>query len=55
MEVSGQRHTLAILPLGKELPLIPTGQEDGYTPELVWTQWQREKFPFMPLPRTKLH
>jgi len=43
MEVSGQLHAPAALPLGKE-PLVPTEYEAGWDPEPVWTWW-REKFP----------
>jgi len=43
MEVSNQLHTLTALLLGKE-SLVPIGQEAGWAPEEVWTQWQREKF-----------
>jgi hypothetical protein len=42
MEVSGHLHKLAALLLGKE-SLVPTGQEVGWDPELVWTLWKREK------------
>jgi hypothetical protein len=35
MEVSGQLHTPADLPPGKEPP-VPTGQEVGWAPESVW-------------------
>jgi hypothetical protein len=49
MEVNGQLHAPAALPSGNE-PLIPIGQEAGWAPESVWTQWGREKFPgFKPL------
>jgi hypothetical protein len=40
MEVSGQLHVPAALPPGKE-PLVPTGQEVGWTPEPVWMIWRR--------------
>jgi hypothetical protein len=36
MEVSGQLHTLAALPPGKE-PSVPLGYEAGWAPEPVWT------------------
>jgi hypothetical protein len=42
MEVSGQLHALATLPLGKE-PLVFIGKEAGWTPELVWMLWRRGK------------
>jgi len=35
MEVSGQLHALAALPLGKEF-LLPTGLEARWAPEPVW-------------------
>jgi len=35
--VSGQLHTQAALPLGKDTPPVPVGEEAGWTPELVWT------------------
>jgi len=41
MEVSDQLHALAALPLGKE-PMVPTGQETGWAPEAVWTQWKKK-------------
>jgi len=44
MEVSGQLHIPATLPLGKE-PLVPIGEEAGCAPELVWTWCQGEKLP----------
>jgi hypothetical protein len=37
MEMSGQLHIPATLPPEKE-PLIPTGEETGWTPEPVWTR-----------------
>jgi hypothetical protein len=43
MEVSGQLHTLAILPPGERTP-VPTGKEAGWAPELFWTLWKKEKF-----------
>jgi len=36
MEASGQLHTLATLPPGKEL-LVPIGEEAGWASEPVWT------------------
>jgi hypothetical protein len=36
--------SLLLFPPWKE-PLVPTGQEDGWAPKPVWTQWCREKFP----------
>jgi hypothetical protein len=44
MEVSGQLHSPAALPPGKE-PLVPIGYEAGWAPEPFWTRWRREKFP----------
>jgi hypothetical protein len=44
MEVSGQLQAPAALPPGKEPP-VPFGEEAGWAPEPVWTQWWREKFP----------
>jgi hypothetical protein len=44
MEVSGQIHTSAALPLGKE-PAIPIGEEAGWDPESVWSWCRRVKFP----------
>jgi hypothetical protein len=37
--VSGQLHTPAALPPGKEPP-VPTGQEAGWAPEPVWKTWR---------------
>jgi hypothetical protein len=42
MEVSGQLHTRTALAPRKE-PLVPTKQEDGWTPEMVWMLWRREE------------
>jgi hypothetical protein len=44
MEVSGQLHTLATSPPGKE-PLVLIGEEAGQAPELLWTRQWTEKFP----------
>jgi hypothetical protein len=44
MEKSCQLHAPATLSPGKE-PLVPTGEEAGWAPKPVWTQWWREKFP----------
>jgi len=44
MEVSGQLHTRAALPLGKE-PLVPIGKGSGWAPELVSMQKQRKEVP----------
>jgi hypothetical protein len=38
LEVSGQIHAPDALPQGKG-PLVPIGQEAGWTPETAWTQW----------------
>jgi len=38
MEMSGQLHTPAALPPGKE-PLVSAGQEVGWAPEPFWMQW----------------
>jgi hypothetical protein len=39
MEMSGQLHTPATLPAGKE-PLVPTGQEAGWTPHVNFNAGQ---------------
>jgi len=44
--MGGQLHSPAAL------PLVPTGKEPGWAPELVWTLWQGEKT--QPLPGIKL-
>jgi hypothetical protein len=41
MEMSGQLHTPAALPVGKSSP-VPIGLEGGLAPEPVWTLWRRE-------------
>jgi hypothetical protein len=41
MDVSGQLHDLAALPLKK--PPIPTEQEAIWTLKLVWMLWRRQK------------
>jgi hypothetical protein len=41
LEVSGQLHAPAALPLGKKLA-VPTGQETGWAPEQFWTTWRGE-------------
>jgi len=33
-----------------EVPLVSIVYKDEWAPELVWTQWWREKIPFLPLP-----
>jgi len=43
MESSGQHHTLAILPMGEELPL-PIVWEADWAPEPFWTILKREKY-----------
>jgi hypothetical protein len=42
LEASGQLHTSADLPPGKELPL-PIDYEAVWAPEPVWTTWREEK------------
>jgi hypothetical protein len=42
MEVSGQRHALASLYPQERTPVL-TGQEAGWTTELVWTQRLEKK------------
>jgi hypothetical protein len=42
MEMSGQLHAPAALSPWKE-PSVLIGKEAGFTPELVWTLWRREK------------
>jgi len=44
MEVSGQLHTPATLPLGYEPP-VNIGQEASWSPQPVWTRWRREEIP----------
>jgi len=40
MDVSGQLHTPATLPPGKE-PMVPIRQKAGWTPEPFWTsRWR---------------
>jgi hypothetical protein len=43
MEVSGQLHAPATLPLGKQ-PLVPIGEETGWALDPVCVLWKREKF-----------
>jgi len=43
VEVSDQFHAMATLLLGKEAS-VHIGEDSDWTPESVWTQWQREKF-----------
>jgi len=38
VEMSGQLHTPAALPQGKE-PLVPIGWEAGWAPGPFWMQW----------------
>jgi hypothetical protein len=40
LELGGQLHSPAALPLGKELPVL-IGYEAGWTPEPVGTLWIR--------------
>jgi hypothetical protein len=42
LEVRGQTHSLATLPLDKEPP-VAIGYEAGWAPETVWTTWRGEK------------
>jgi hypothetical protein len=42
MEVRGQLHASAALPLVKEPP-VAIGEEAGWAPEPVWELWRREK------------
>jgi hypothetical protein len=42
MEVSGQLHAPAALPLEKEPPVL-IGYEVGWAPEPAWRLWNREK------------
>jgi hypothetical protein len=42
LEASGQLHTTAALPLGKESPVL-IGQEAGWAPEPVWSTCRGEK------------
>jgi hypothetical protein len=42
MEKSGQLHTVAALPLGKEPP-VPISEGVGWDPELFWTLQRKEK------------
>jgi len=43
MRVSGQLHALAALPSGKEPPHYLLNRELGWTIELVWVLWRKEK------------
>jgi hypothetical protein len=43
MRVSGLLHTLAALPSGKEPPHYLLNRELGWTIELVWVLWGKEK------------
>jgi hypothetical protein len=53
IEASGQLHTSAALPPGKEPP-VPIGYGGG-VPEPVWTRWSGEKFPAPTGTRTPEH
>jgi hypothetical protein len=44
MELSGQLHAQADF-LPEKGPPVPVGEEAEWTPEPVWTLWNREKFP----------
>jgi hypothetical protein len=41
--MSGYLHALVDLPPGKE-PLAPIEFEAGWSPEVFWTTWRKEKF-----------
>jgi hypothetical protein len=43
MEVRSQPHALVASSLGKH-PLIPIQEKGGWTPELVWMFYRKEKF-----------
>jgi hypothetical protein len=43
VEMNGYLHAPTALPPRKE-SLVPIGQEAGWAPVLVWTQWQRNNF-----------
>jgi len=40
--MSGQLHDTAALLPGKQ-PLVPTGWEAAWAPEVVWSQWREKK------------
>jgi hypothetical protein len=44
MRVSGQLHTLAALPSGKQAAHYLLNRGLGWTLELVWVPWRKEKF-----------
>jgi len=48
MEVSGQLYASTALLSGKKSP-VPIGWETRWAPELVWTQWRREKSLLLPV------
>jgi len=48
MELNGELHSPAPLPLRKEFPL-PNGQDAGWAPESAWLQEEREIIPSLSL------
>jgi len=49
MEVCDQLHALAASPPQKE-PMVPTGQDTQWAPELVWMWWQKREKKKIPAP-----